>query len=271
MADRVLAFALCALLLQTPEHLPQVAVVSSVHERLFPKHRVPALLDRLSAVLTAEGIPVALSPERVDQRLAAAKLGSVAACQGKVPCLMKVGWALNVEAVVSVEAGETVDDLAIRLVAYRSADGAELAKTTFVLFDNVSADLKTPMAPFAAKLRSSLHLPAPPSDAPLAAALAPIPPPALVLVQAPAQRPGPGPLVYASGAGAIALGVGAGVLAYAGLQQQNSVDPKTMTYSQGQGRIQEANNLYVGAQVAGAVAGALALATGYLWYRAQSE
>jgi hypothetical protein len=124
-----------------------------------------ALAGEVSKLFEREGIPIAVPPEQVDERLKSLGEPSVSACKNQRPCLMKRGQALGATVLLLLKATERKETLTINLEALAVQDGASLWKDLFLMKVGNAEELKAGVVPFAESLRSALSLPAPVPEA----------------------------------------------------------------------------------------------------------
>lgn len=229
------------------------------------RERMDAVEGAVRAALEEAKAPVAFSPEEVKERLQGTEAEG---CVKGLECLFRVAQALHADAVVSVQATQVADDVAVSLEA--AGHERRLAKTSFVVkAPELQEGLGPQLRPFAEQLAAALR------EVPrITAGLTPRPQPQALspeVVQAP---PSPLPRYLATG-GAVAAGGTAVALLLTGLTHQDHALETTSpdsnrsvrTYPAAQREAELANRNFGWAIASGAATAALTATAVWLWQR----
>jgi hypothetical protein len=279
----MLWLAVTALLAQSPTPA-RVVVLPAARPDVYPHTKGILLASRITAVLNAQGLATAMDAYRAAEALQKKALPGPETCSGNRECLAALARALGVDVIVSVDAGEVREDLAIHVEALRASDGRRLTKHGFVIRVRATdVELGRALGTFVENLKpllAELSAAAPPVvavDIPLAEKPVVNPPVAhepVVLLPEPqvsATREQV-PRVALATAGATGLtALAAGGFLVAGLAQQNRLNASfengssTLTLSQAQTLRNQANSLYTASALTAVVTCALAVTTALLW------
>ena len=246
-----------------------VVVMSSRGEGLTPIE-VVALADRLSRALEEVRVPVAMSPDEAISRLGPQR--SPESCLGKPECLVGLGRALGVGAVVALDSSKVFDDLPMRVMLVDTAQGQVLLRRSYTVSALRPAELDTAFQSASQEVRKSLSgqpgfetLPADAPREPSRVVLSPEPGQAL---PPGVTRPSPLPVYVTRGGAAVAGGaalffVVRGLMQASELQREREPGVSAWTYAQANELRQGANRQLLLSGLLTGVAGAL-LATSFL-------
>lgn len=167
----ILPTLLCAVLTQTP-----AVLVVSRHTGIDDA-QAAALVEETSRRLAKEGVTLSEPPERTAARLQAMGVGQASDCAGAKTCLAKLGRAVGASMILTLEAGQVEDELALHLEALLSETAAREAQATFVVRSQANDDdWEKPIRAFAVEVKAALvRLPPPKKDVPAQVTLEPSP------------------------------------------------------------------------------------------------
>jgi hypothetical protein len=194
----MLALVLAALVAQARGPAPQLAVVVSGRNGMT-EARAESLAMKLTDMLTAAGIAVAMDPKEAAQRLSSSGLKSAADCEGKRACVSGLGRVLKVWGVLGVDLADLDGTVAAHLELVDSDSGERLAQHDAVATSKkIEGELQQQLKPFLPALKQALEraATAPQNEAPPVSP--PAPPPA-ALVPEPRPPEPPEPAVTSSG------------------------------------------------------------------------
>ncbi|MBI3184363.1 MAG: hypothetical protein HYZ28_19695 [Myxococcales bacterium] len=262
---------LAALLAQAPSP-PRAAVVLVSRQTGVSPERSAMLAMAISHTLADAGIKVAYNPEEALAKLSAEGHGDPQECRGRDVCLIRLGAALGAYVLVSVDIGEVLPDLALRLRVLATDDGLELDEESLVLPAKDTAQLASAVRPLAARLKEAWGT-APASD---------VPPALLSPKAAPPALPVPGSsswerhAAFATSGGAAAAAAAAVAFALAGSSQRARLEvtypvgaeqASPLSYSQASSLASDANRSFTLAAVCAGASALLAGGAVYLWHR----
>jgi hypothetical protein len=278
----MLWLAVTALLAQSPTPA-RVVVLPAARPDVYSHTKGILLASRITAVLRAQGVSTAMDAYQAAEALQKKALPGPETCSGNRECLAALARALGVEVLVSVDAGEVREDVAIHVEALRASDGRRLTKHGFVIRARATdVELGRALGTFVENLRAQLAelvvaptVPAadsPRVEEPVAAK--PVADRPVVLVPEPhvvAQREPVPRLAFATAGAAGVTAIAAGGFAVAGVAQQNRLNASiqnqtsSLTRSQAQTLVNQANSLYTASAITAVVTCALAVTTALLW------
>ncbi len=233
----LLAIAALAVMSASP---PSGVAVVAVGRSGLTQAEAAALVERISAKLSAGGLPLALSAEAVTKKLAAAGISDSASCEGQLSCARDLGAILGVAVVVAIDIGALRKSLTIQIQAVSVRDGKRIAQRDFTVERKTVLGELPMLADFMTDTRGALATAPPspvdtrtpatkeaPKDAPVEAKLAPTHAPTDGVV----VKEGPGPIptaAWATGAAAAGAGVGAAVFAALGASAQAQLGTRAL-------------------------------------------
>lgn len=245
---------------------PTVALLERPAPGTISRERLDQVLEGTRLELERAKVPVSLLAPAVQARLVGT---AVEGCTRGLDCLFRIGEVIRADVVVSVEATQLEDDVAVSLDAVAPPSERRLARRSFVVkATQMPGALTAELAAFAQEVSKALA----PADAPIAIAAPPlvvVEPAAPVQPLAVGRKP-----AYAASAGAVVTG-GAAVALFASAlthdskarQVEDGTTNARLTHAQAQERVRLANR-NAGLSLASAGLSAALTATAiYLWTR----
>lgn len=181
----MLSLVLAVMLSQSPAQ-PVVAVYERPAPGSISEKNLGEIHTAVQDAMSRGGVSVTLMPAAVKQRLEGTDAQS---CVRGLDCLFRVGAAVKADVLISIEATELADDIAVSLEAVAPIEERRVARHSVVVKANaIGTMLSDELKPFADEVARALPSP----DAPLADATQtpPIPAPPLS---------GPGPTASGQG------------------------------------------------------------------------
>lgn len=259
--------------------------------------RLPAneIMQGIASALTRGQVGLAMEPAAAEKALKAAGVPETEACGGKKDCVLELGRKLGAGIVVGVQVGSVgagTGPVAVRIDAWRVADGADLVDHDAVILQRTALRTVQGIADFARRLREAAASapkvaevdpgrppePPPVDPRPDDPKVEPPPPPPIVRVTTarpddPTRAPpeavtGPAAtekghtagyamVGVAGAAAAVAVGcLVSGLVLYGQLQPDASTNRVNMTYDKANAQLGTVNGLLTASLIGGIAAGA---------------